>query len=648
MTEGREEKALQGAKPSRRRIWTFRLALLFALAAVTALAWLALRQPPAVDQTVLQPTLTALAEAATATDTPVRASPTTAPSGVVYTPMTTRSASQGALVFTARVRGASHLWIYTAGDPAPAQLTAGDWDDRDPALSPDGSKLAFASTRNGYWDLYLLDLVTGGLRQLTETHDFEGHPTWSPDGQWIAFEAYYDDDFDIWILPIEGDQGLIQLTNHPANDTSPSWDAGGRRIAFISDREGQDDVFLASLDLRDPITGEPILAENRFLNLTQSPDIRERDPVFSPDGTRLAYSERNAGLDQIRWVDLSQPDFLRDPIGQGHALAWSPDGRLIAAVLDSPGGSHIVSYAVGSDSGTALGFPIPQTVEAIEWSRDALPETVYSLAGPASEPTELYSRTVDPDAFGRMRLVRLAGVTAPNPSLSDAVDEAFQALRQRVVDDAGWDFLSELEYAFVGLNDPIPPGRAYDDWLFTGRAFAFDPAALQAGWVEIVREELQGRTYWHVFIRAATQDGSMGEPLREHPWDLEARFTGDPQAYDQGGQLKERIPQGYYVDFTRLAMDYGYERVPALANWRTFYQGTRFNEFVMREGLSWEQAMLQLYPSESILTPTPFITPTLTPTRTLRPTNTPWWYRPPTATPVPSTTPTPLPTPTGS
>ena len=191
----------------------------------------------------------------------------------------------------------------------------------------------------------------------------------------------------------------------------------------------------------------------------------------------------------------------------------------------------------------------------------------------------------------------------------------------------GWDFLGNLGYAFVGINDPLPPGFAYNDWLYTGRAFAFSQAAFQAGWVEVVREDFGAQTYWRVFVRASRQDGSQGVPLRQHPWDFSTRYLGDPVTYDQGGSVKEQIPQGFYVDFTMLAADYGFERLPALHNWRTYFPAARFDEFAQIQDLDWESAMLEIYPRAAIVTPTPYQTPTTTPTNTPRPTPTPWWWR---------------------
>jgi TolB protein len=513
-------------------------------------------------------------------------------------------------------------------------LTFGDWDDRDPAVSPDGSRLAFASNRGGGWDLFLLDLNSGITQPLTDVAGSAGHPTWSPDGAWIAYEAYADGDFDIWIHPTSGDQPDIQL-RHPGMDVSPMWDPmSGRRIAFVSDADGFPDVYLANLD--DP--------DERFRNLTRSRGAAYHDPVFSPDGRWLASSRRLDGLQSIVLHDLEQPELPVRVVGPGEDAAWSPDGRILLAVLASPTQRQVVSYLMDRQALLPAGLALTGRVSSLAWA------DIEPPVGLPSDTVPGETRTSAPS--GRLALVDLEGVSAPRAALVEGVAAAFSDLRLRIAGDAGWDFLGTLENAFVGVNDPLPPGFAHDDWLYTGRAFTFNPAAYQAGWVEVVREDFGGETYWRVFVRASRQDGSLGEPLRLRPWTFEARFTGTPEVYDAGGSLKPMTPTGYYVDFTELAEDLGFHRLPAMSNWRTYYPGSRHTEFARTDGLSWTEAMLLLYPPEAIVTPTAFRTPTTTPTLTKVPTATPWWWRwltpQPTRTPVPSRTATPTRTPSAT
>jgi TolB protein len=173
-----------------------------------------------------------------------------------------------------------------------------------------------------------------------------------------------------------------------------------------------------------------------------------------------------------------------------------------------------------------------------------------------------------------------------------------------------------------------------DDWLYTGRSFAFTTVPINAGWIAVVREDFGSQTYWRIFLRARSQDGSVGMPLNQQPWDFNARSSGDTLAYEAGGRLGETIPPGHWIDFTLIAQSYGWERIPALSTWRSAYPAARFNEFTFTQGLDWRSAMLQIYPPEILITPTAVIPPTRTPT------STPRWYQ----SPTPSYTPTPRPT----
>ena len=128
--------------------------------------------------------------------------------------------------------------------------------------------------------------------------------------------------------------------------------------------------------------------------------------------------------------------------------------------------------------------------------------------------------------------------------------------------------------------------------------------------------------------------------MKQQPWHLELRYQDNPSVYETGGERSE-IPEGYYMDFTALALSLGWERLPVLANWRSFFNSARFNQFVLTDQLDWQTAMQQIYPEEAILSPTPL--PSITTTPTLTPTVR--YFRSPTATNTPDhSTPTLRPT----
>ena len=287
-------------------------------------------------------------------------------------------------------------------------------------------------------------------------------------------------------------------------------------------------------------------------------------------------------------------------------------GHVVAAVVRLPNGAALTAY----DFAAALALPLrplPGTVEGFSAGKGVLPWPLPTALAQAAAvtPTPMWTPQVSPDSVvGRLMLKPLPGVEAPYPQLSDAADEAFVALRAALTAKAGWDVLGTLNNAYVPLAAPLPP-KLGEDWLYTGRAISLTTRPLQAGWMVVVREDIAPYTFWRVFVRAAKQDGTRGRPLHALPWDFNARFGADITAFEAGGAYVAAVPPGYWVDVTALAQALGWERLAALPNWRAYVPGARFNEFVLRQGLTWEEAMRQLYPGQVIALPTPHATPNI-------------------------------------
>lgn len=548
-----------------------------------------------------------------------------------FVPVVPRNAEE-IIIFSFEEDGYAHLFAYIPNKLPLTRITSGDWDDIDPAPSPDGEHIAFASNRNGFWDLYLLNLSTGETKQLTKTVSYEGSPSFSPDGSFIAFEAYTGDNLDIVVGPVDGPlENAVRLTTATSADHSPAWGPHGRHIAFVSDGE----VILADLDQTD---------SSRFENLSNTELAAEAHPVWSPDGQKLAWSSSATSLGRS---GIYIWDFIQKLpstwLGDGDYPAWNSTGDQIITTLAAPNNTYFTIYSSNGQLLQPL-EPFPMMLHGLMWANVVVPDALDKQYQQSAQltPAPLWAASGEPASegtFGRWSLVNLEGVQAPYPQMHDLVDEAFTALRQRVIQEAGWDALASLENAFVPLTSKLDPGYG-EDWLFTGRAFAINSLMTNAGWMVAVREDFGAQTYWRLYIRAQQQDGSMGEPLHNPPWDLSARYNLDPKVYEQGG-IFSNIPAGYWVDVTSLALQYGWERVPALPNWRTYYRGARFTEFALTGGLNWYAAMLELYPSDVLATPTKLLPPTLTPTRTPLPTWTPLPTRTPRPTYTPSNTPTP-------
>lgn len=596
--------------------------------------------PPTVTPTATQRRpIAAIASRASATPvitaspTPALSNPSTPspskPTQAMSLPESASPFSQGLLIVAIDEAGHTHLFAYQPLGAAFTRLTAGAWDDRSPSLSPDGTRLAFASNRDGQWDLYVLDLSSGNLTRVTNSVEYDSAPSWSPDGRWLAYESYAGNNLDIYIRPVDNSQAPIRLTDDPAADYAPAWSPQGRTIAFVSTRSGGPEIWLADLDNTD----------GRFQKLSQSPDSQESHPAWSPDGSRLAWASKTVDGIQNLYIWEADPSQsgqsagsagaaanLPRFVGSGDWPAWDPSGQVLVTAYETPNQFYLTGYSVNKHALVLPPVELTGPVSGLSWGRSdpsAIPSSTYALAA-AQTPASLWQPILSLNGGSpgeRKQVVPLQGVKAPTAMLQDETDEAFQALRERVSAAAGWDFLSDLENAYVPLTSPLPPGMS-NDWLYTGRAFAYNTLLMNAEWLVVVREDFGAETYWRTYIKTRYQDGTQGEPLHDRPWNFNARYSGDPRAYEHGGAPAESIPGGYWLDFTQIASAYGWQRLAALNTWRSAYPTARFNEFVLTGGLDWRTAMLEVYPAEVMVSPTPMATPII-PSPTPRPTQTP-------------------------
>jgi TolB protein len=470
-------------------------------------------------------------------------------------------------------------------------LTYGEWDDRHPSISPDGNQVAFTSNRSGHWDLYLLDLITGETTQFTDDPNYNGHPSWSSDGLWIAYEKYQDENLDIFIKPVVADILETRVTTHPAQDYEPVWQPGSTNIAFTSTRTGSQDVFLVASNLAT-------VPENYTNNYT----MNQNHPAWSPDGSLFAWTAPVEGFSTFFRIEGGQEPAQAKPAFNSNLFAWAPSGEFIVTIQNTP--DHYYLSIVDSRDSSFILLPtlLPGMVDDVSWGSKMLPTSLPSPISQAAQavPQAPWKDKLVPSAgalYGRQNIIDLPGIKAPHAALSALAVEPFYAFKDRAVLDLGWDVLSDLENMFVSISQPLPPGRS-NDWLYTGRAFSLNPVLIDFEYMAVVREDYGPKTYWRVYLKPLDQSGNQGAPLTHFPWNFSARYSGSPSAYEAGGVQLSEIPGGYWVDFSALAYEYGWERQPALTNWQSYYHGARFNVFVITSGLTWENAMLQIWPPE--------------------------------------------------
>jgi Tol biopolymer transport system component len=157
----------------------------------------------------------------------------------------------------------------------PARYISSTKMDSGPQFSPDGSKIAFESTRSGHYEIWMCRSDGSGPVQLTNFNSVSGTPRWSPDGKHIVFDSVNAGNIDVFVVDSQGGPPR-RLTPEASIKAVPSWSHDGRWIYFASNRSGSLQVW------KMPSTGEPAVQVTRHGGFAA---------LESPDGKFLYYAK---------------------------------------------------------------------------------------------------------------------------------------------------------------------------------------------------------------------------------------------------------------------------------------------------------------------------------------------------------------------
>ena len=300
----------------------------------------------------------------------------------------------------------SAIWLASLADGRCNQLTSGESQDMQPRWSPDGSRLAFVSTRHeGKPQLFLIDVAGGEARRLTSVGDGATAPLWSPDGRQLCytstpetdrqkvpqetawFEAHSEVDknaprlrrqselltrFDgrgyierraqLFVLNLEVAQAAPrQLTEGDFDAAQATWSPDGALITFVANRSAGANASLAS----DIWT---VAVESGELQCLTGGDLSVLLPAWSPDGQRIAFfaehplNARSGYEDPHIWLVSRSGGDQRDLMGHldrtlssvqpdyhfGGIVTpiWSPDGQTLYFVSIEHGADAIFAFAL--------------------------------------------------------------------------------------------------------------------------------------------------------------------------------------------------------------------------------------------------------------------------------------------------------------
>jgi len=245
------------------------------------------------------------------------------------------------------VFGVSHCAL------AHAQVSS-DWF-RQPAISPDGTQIVFASGG----DLYLVPAAGGRATPLTISESYESSPVWSHDGTMIAFASDRAGNDDVYVMPATGGPPT-RLTFHSADDAPSDFTFDNSAVIFTSARMDDVKSALFPSGVLAELYSVPVSGGTPTMVLT-TPALSAR---FDGGGQRLLYEDRKGYEDELRkhhqssiardlWmVDLPTGNHMKltEFPGEDREPQWSADGRTVFFLSERNGDFNVFKMPLGDES----------------------------------------------------------------------------------------------------------------------------------------------------------------------------------------------------------------------------------------------------------------------------------------------------------
>jgi serine/threonine-protein kinase len=249
------------------------------------------------------------------------------------------------------------MWVDRSGRTSPL------WEERgsyaNPRLSPDGKRLSLTVLREGNWDIWVYDLERSVSTRLTFDEGSDTEQIWSPDGEYIAYSSDQNGPDNLYLKRADGSGDVERLTESGNPEWATSWSSDGRFITYLTTGAAFD-LWIVPLDGdRKP---EEFLATS----------FTEQNGAFSPDGRWMAYMSNESGRSEVyvrpfptrggKWQVSDGGGGFPRWSGSGHELFYRTDDGIMVASVESAGDTFRAGKPQpvfqGTFRGGAAGLPL--------------------------------------------------------------------------------------------------------------------------------------------------------------------------------------------------------------------------------------------------------------------------------------------------